>query len=683
MRPVIAWPIAVVLAMLSVTAYLNGEAVNKWVEDNSISVPNVDEGPLVGITNNENWFVVLIDFPDQNENQNCDQNRASNLIDDTALKYQNQGLMPNSTLVIDYHETIITTDFNMADYGHDVNGEHDVGRNGVNPHILAQEIVEKIKQDVEWEKYDLNEDGWVDRFLILHCVKPQEDGSGSTSRIWSHFASIEEIVELPNDMHIAHYTIASQHSSSSLGTIIHEMYHQLGAADLYPVHDVTVNQVWKGVGKWDIMASGNWNGNGVWPALPTSPSIELMGGERHLDVVLEWLPGTDCSGPVLNLQGISEGGSSLKIPIGYMEYVWVEYRSDFGFDSHLPGNGLLVMHQDLLSGDVEDNLINSHPDKAWLKVIEADGEQDMVAGNSEGEQDDLFWDGDTFGSQGITIRNRDGVLVDWHANVSVDNGTPIIQFASTECGHGTFIDLPDHGSVLTTDKTIPIIGECEGISYDLVSSDGREITVIDEEIIFQSSGTIGVVGVITGTVNCDAGSPIDIRHEFEILGNIPIETKFEADIPVTELSEIRIPLSVEGNGTQTWLVGIDGPLSRIAETDVTWEIEDGAEIVLEINPNGLLQERMSVKGELVLASDSGHRYIIQVDLIATDNDQSTFEEWTSPSLLVPLALALSCLWVILGINSSSRKVPTDVEENPISSLESDDPTFVDAFGEPY
>ena len=84
-------------------------------------------------------------------------------------------------------------------------------------------------------------------------------------------------------------------------------------------------------------------------------------------------------------------------------------------------------------------------------------------------------------------------------------------------------------------------------------------------------------------MNCDTGSPIDIRHEFEILGNIPIETKFEADIPVTELSEIRIPLSVEGTGKQTWLVGIDGPLSRIAETDVAWEIEDGAEIVLDLS----------------------------------------------------------------------------------------------------
>ena len=57
---------------------------------------------------------------------------------------------------------------------------------------------------------------------------------------------------------------------------MHEMYHQLGAADLYAVHDDTVNQNWKGW-QMDIMASGNWNGNGAWPALPSSPSIELIG----------------------------------------------------------------------------------------------------------------------------------------------------------------------------------------------------------------------------------------------------------------------------------------------------------------------------------------------------------------------------------------------------------------------
>ena len=116
----------------------------------------------------------------------------------------------------------------------------------MSPHILAQEVVTKVKDDVpDWTKYDLNNDGWVDRFLILHCTKPQEDGGGASSRIWSHFSSIEEVVDLPNDMKISHYTIASQYSSNNFGTIMHEMYHQLGAADLYAVHDSTVNQDWR------------------------------------------------------------------------------------------------------------------------------------------------------------------------------------------------------------------------------------------------------------------------------------------------------------------------------------------------------------------------------------------------------------------------------------------------------
>ena len=478
MRPVIGWPIAVVLSLLSVVAFANGEALNDWVKEHAITIPSEEEGPLIGITNDESWLVVLIDFPDQNENSNCDQQRASDLIDDGARDHLNQGFGPASTLQIDYHDRIVTTDFGMADYGHDVDGENDVGRKGVNPHILAQEIVLEIKDEVsDWSKYDLNDDGWIDRFLILHCIKPQEDGGGSSSRIWSHFSSIEEVVELPDDLQISHYTISSQHSSNNFGTIMHEMYHQLGAADLYAVHDDTVNQNWKGIGKWDIMASGNWNGNGAWPALPSSPSIELIGGKRHQDMRLEWMPGTDCTGPVFTFTGLSEGGESLKIPIGDEEYIWIEYRSNYGYDSNLPGNGLLVLQQDLRAGEIEDNLVNSHPERAWLKVIEADGEQNMVAGNNDGEESDVFSDGGTFGSEGITIRNRDGILVDWRADVSVENGTYSVEFSSAECGHATDIDLPDFGSVLTPDDNIPITGECDGIQYDLTSSDGRGISV--------------------------------------------------------------------------------------------------------------------------------------------------------------------------------------------------------------
>ena len=684
MRPVIGWPIAVVLSLLSVVAFANGEALNDWVKEHAITIPSEEEGPLIGITNDESWLVVLIDFPDQNENSNCDQQRASNLIDDGARDHLNQGFGPASTLQIDYHDRIVTTDFGMADYGHDVDGENDVGRKGVNPHILAQEIVLEIKDEVsDWSKYDLNDDGWVDRFLILHCVKPQEDGGGSSSRIWSHFSSIEEVVELPGDLKISHYTISSQHSSNNFGTIMHEMYHQLGAADLYAVHDDTVNQNWKGIGKWDIMASGNWNGNGAWPALPSSPSIELIGGKRHQDMQLEWMPGTDCTGPVFTFTGLSEGGDSLKIPIGEQEYIWIEYRSNYGFDSNLPGNGLLVLQQDLRAGEIEDNLVNSHPERAWLKVIEADGEQNMVSGGNDGEESDVFSEGGTFGSEGITIRNRDGILVDWRADVSVENDTYSVEFSSAECGHITDINLPDFGSVLTPDDNIPITGECEGIQYDLTSSDGRGISVENGEIRFSSSGLIGVVGLITGTISCSQGTDFNIEHEFEILGNIPVESTFSSNIAVVESSVVEVPIEFEGDASQMWLVGIDGPLSRVAETQVNQELSDGSKIVLEINPSGLLVKGMVVRGEIILASDSGHNYHIDIELVADDEEESTIEEWTSPAKLIPIALALSALWVVLGISSPSREVATNDEEIPTTPLYGDDPTFVDSFGESY
>ena len=107
-------------------------------------------------------------------------------------------------------------------------------------------------------------------------------------------------------------------------------------------------------------------------------------------------------------------------------------------------------------------------------------------------------------------------------------------------GHVTDVDLPDYGSVLTKGDNIPIQAECDGIEYNLESTDGRDLMIQDGEIIFSSPGTIGVVGLITGTITCSEGTPIDIRHEFEILGNIPIESTYESEIPITEISEIEI-----------------------------------------------------------------------------------------------------------------------------------------------
>ena len=138
-----------------------------------------------------------------------------------------------------------------------------------------------------------------------------------------------------------------------------------------------------------------------------------------------------------------------------------------------------------------------------------------------------------------------------------------------------------------------------------------------------------------------------------------------------------------GEDSQTWLVGIDGPLSRVAETSGSQELNQGSDIILDISPSGLLEEGMIVRGEIVLASDSGHNYHIEVELVAQSKDESTLEEWTSPAKLIPVALVLAAIWVIVGIQSPTREVTTDQEELPTTSVYSDDPSFVDPFSEPY
>lgn len=244
----------------------------------------------------------------------------------------------------------------------------------------------------------------------------------------------------------------------------------------------------------------------------------------------------------------------------------------------------------------------------------------------------------------------------------------------------TDVNLPDFGSVLTIDDSIPIEAECDGIMFDLQSSDGRNIVVEDGEIIFQQTGTIGVIGLITGTISCDSGTIVDVRHEFEIFGNIPKETSFTSNIRFNQLSEIEIPIEISGDASQTWIIGIDGPLSRIATTESTKEISPGSTIVLDIDPAGLLTPGMMVKGEVILASDSGHRYAITVELEAESSELSTFDKYTKPANLIPIALALATLWVVLGISSPTRQVSTDEQEVPVVPLEGDDPSFVDPFG---
>ena len=60
--------------------------------------------------------------------------------------------------------------------------------------------------------------------------------------------------------------------------------------------------------------------------------MELIGIDRYQLMNVNWLPGDSCSVAEVELVGLSEGGNSLKIPIADNEFIWIKYRSDYGFD---------------------------------------------------------------------------------------------------------------------------------------------------------------------------------------------------------------------------------------------------------------------------------------------------------------------------------------------------------------
>ncbi|MED6297923.1 MAG: hypothetical protein VX828_06450, partial [Candidatus Thermoplasmatota archaeon] len=76
-------------------------------------------------------------------------------------------------------------------------------------------------------------------------------------------------------------------------------------------------------------------------------------------------------------------------------------------------------------------------------------------------------------------------------------------------------------------------------------------------------------------------------------------------IDVTEIVTLDHVLSFDGAGYTTYDVVIEGPLSRIASTDVQQSLGPGSVIQLEINPNGLLSPGMLANGKVQLYDEFG------------------------------------------------------------------------------
>tara|TARA_Y100001934_G_scaffold155306_1_gene185991 strand:- start:5573 stop:7549 length:1977 start_codon:yes stop_codon:yes gene_type:complete len=624
------------------------DAVTSTVRDTQ---ENIDYD-MVGLSDEERWPVLRVSFP----GKAFPNSLLGGIFDGdlSAQQYISEISGGNSQLIPTIIDGVWESPYDDSHWGTDSEFERDSGDGSGGAREMATQAIVSLLQEQDLSTWDLNGDFVIDRLLILHSGNPQEEG-GPSSTIWSHFSPFQDPIKI-GDYRFEHYTMASVHGG--LGVTVHEMLHQMGAVDLYDVHSDSPTKSWYGLGDWDIMASGNWLGDGDMPSLPSSTTLELIGATNPI------IPDVHLDGN-FTLRPISQGGSPLKIEISQGEFIWLTLRSDIGFDRGLPGHGILVEQQDISFGDIGSNLVNTDPTKPWVKIVEADGNDALLRARDYGSSGDTFSTGDRFGHTGHQIWDNRGRLVPWTITVtslSVESTT--IEYDFVGDPYST-IELPRNPIVLLPNETAQAVLnsdiECD-FTTDL-SNHPQIITKSDGAYILEIlnlSSISSAKGEITGTLGCVDRPMTHISLGWSVVNHRLSAEFMEATIAWDEPSIVEFYPESTGDGPRIYTITVDGPAGRISESVTSGTYFPGDPIVLAIEPDGLLEPRMIARGELVIVDSNNIEQRIPIVL----NSQGELPFGPFNWLAIP-SNAISTVLVLLAFSvaTSSRKLPGDIEKS--------------------
>ena len=656
---------ALMVVFFGLIANLYSDVIDDWLSNTIQTQNSSNEEILVGIQENENWLIIPVSF----QGDNFDLDKAQSILESEgpASSYIRQISAEQSILNATILDEVWVSSYNINFWGEDSESGRDSGSDGAGVDNLVENAVKDMLSGRDLSPWDFDNNGIVDRLLILHSANPQEISGGSSS-IWSHMSGLDNPIKI-GKWSINHYTIAS--TKSGVGTIVHEMLHQMGAFDLYDVHSSLPTSNWNGIGVWGIMASGNWNGNGNTPALPSSSTLELIGIERGILVDPNY-------GGNFTLSPISDGGNYLNLIIGPGENIKITNRGNYGFDTSLPGHGILVEHQDTNNGDTGSNLVNTDSKNAWLKIIEADGDDALIRNKDSGSGGDVFTDGDIFGntdtSNGMIIYDNRGRLVSWSASVEyLGNDDYLISI--------TPIINTDKINIITPRQPVELLNQ-ESLFVEVVNSEvcdfkiqiqthnGNVINQTVEKLpigvisvpVMKIDETYPLSGNIIGTMGCDSNfRQIDLR--WHNVGHRIISDSFFLMIDHDKGNTYSILPEYEGDSSRFYNIDIQGAASRIATLEQSQNIIPGDEIEVSVNPDGLLLPGMIARGELVLVDNFGIELRIPVTFEAksTLNSNVIFSWLAEPGnglFMISILLAIS----IISGGSSGKKNISDESE---------------------
>lgn len=458
-------------------------------------VPGTFDGSLKGL-------VVLIEFQDQkfvtpNANavyqdmmngESFDSGRGKNY--GSLRKYFAEQSYGKLDLEFDVVGPV-TLPNNLEYYGEDAGQITDYN----SPDLLSH-TVQVIKDQVDFGKYDWDNDGECDQVVLIYAGAGQNTGAPKNT-IWPHEWSLSDAYRQPevvNGIKVDRYACSAELADygstqiDGIGVLVHEFGHCLGFPDFYDTANYPQQY---GPHVWSVMNQG------CYRTLTNVSGDNPTGYMAYERMFAGWLTPKVLDEPT----DIDDMKALVVAPEAYIiyndrnkdEYYLLENRQKYYSDRACPGHGLLVTHVDYDRTAWLTNNVNTENGHPRLQIIAADNTYERTNYNS--------WAGDTYpGTSGNTSLTDYSTPAATLYNAALDGrkfmGKAIEGITETEDGLISFVFMG--GTPAKTPESVEInnisdngfditwgaVAKAE--TYDIELRDGAEVLAEDHVCLVEN-----------------------------------------------------------------------------------------------------------------------------------------------------------------------------------------------------
>lgn len=255
----------------------------------------------------------------------------------------------------------------------------------MNAYEMVVEACEQLDSLVDFSIYDNNNDGVIDFVFAFYAGEGEHAGGGSDT-VWPHAWSVSSAAYntyMYDGVKLDSYACSCESlygQYDGVGTFCHEFTHVLGLPDIY---DVNYSSTTFTPGSFDILDQGSYNGatSGSCPA----------GVNTYERYELGWLqPEALTPGTIETLTYLGESNRAFILPVKSPtadprdgEYYLFENRQKTGWDSYIPGHGMLVWHIDYQESKWWSNNVNTTANHQGVDIVEADNKRNSYSQDSD------------------------------------------------------------------------------------------------------------------------------------------------------------------------------------------------------------------------------------------------------------------------------------------------------------